>query len=240
MLNTQQSLTLIKAESRGRNSLDWLESRHTFSFGQYHNPERMHHGCLRVINEDWIQPESGFATHSHRNMEIVTYVISGELQHKDSMGNGSIIEAGCFQRMSAGTGIQHSEVNASTEHVTHLLQLWFLPAEDDIAPGYEEQRIQPTENTNRLTLMVSHTGEGGSMRIHQDVNIYNATLNEGFEGVLKHHIAPKRKGWVQMVKGNLSLNTLTLSAGDGVAIEGDTHLEFSQGVEAQWLLFDMV
>jgi quercetin 2,3-dioxygenase len=241
MLETQHhSLTLFKADSRGVNSLDWLDSRHTFSFGNYHNPQRMHHGCLRVINEDWIQPESGFATHAHRDMEIITYVISGELQHKDSMGNGSVIEAGCFQRMSAGTGIQHSEFNASPEQVTHLLQIWFLPAEEGIPPGYEEQQVQPEEGHNRLVLMVSPSGREGAMRIHQDVYIYNGMLEASCTHTLEHSITEGRKGWVQVVKGRLHVNEIMLSPGDGLAVEGDTILKFSQGDGAQWLLFDMV
>ncbi len=235
----QNRFTVWNAESRGRTSTDWLESRHSFSFGHYQDVSRVHHGCLRVLNEDWVQPESGFAPHPHKDMEIVTYVVSGQLQHQDSMGNGSIIEAGCFQRMSAGTGIKHSEFNPSTEETVHLLQIWFLPSEAGLPPSYEEQAITEIARDNQLALMLSPQGREGSMRINQDVDIYVARLN-GQDAAIHHTIAAHRKGWVQVVKGELHVNGALLKTGDGAAVETHTPLHFTQGNQAEFLLFDMV
>jgi quercetin 2,3-dioxygenase len=235
----EQRITVWPAEGRGRTSLDWLESRHSFSFGSFHDAQRIHHGSLRVLNEDWVKPSGGFAPHPHKDMEIVTYVVSGQLQHQDSMGNGSIIEAGCFQRMSAGTGITHSEFNPSSKEDVHLLQIWFLPAEAGIAPSYQEQNAFPIQNRdNALNLVLSQNGREGSMQLNQDVDVYMVKLNAQ-ERTISHVIGAHRKGWVQMVKGRIILNGKQLQAGDGVAVEAHTTLQFSQGQNTEFLLFDM-
>jgi quercetin 2,3-dioxygenase len=231
-------LKIRPAQDRGIANLGWLDSRHSFSFGEYHDPNHMGFADLRVINEDRVAPGKGFGTHGHRDMEIVTYVLEGTLEHKDSIGTGSIIRPGDVQRMSAGTGIQHSEFNASTSEPVHLLQIWILPEEKGIEPGYEQKNFAVAEKQGKLRLVGSRDGRDGSITIHQNVDLYAAALLEG-ESV-SYTFRPRRVGWLQVARGEVQLNDLSLSAGDGVAIIQES-LVTLQGVaqEAEVLLFDM-
>jgi quercetin 2,3-dioxygenase len=231
-------LKIRPAQDRGIANLGWLDSRHSFSFGEYHDPNYMGFADLRVINEDRVAPGKGFGTHGHRDMEIVTYVLEGTLEHKDSIGTGSIIRPGDVQRMSAGTGIQHSEFNASTSEPVHLLQIWILPEEKGIEPGYEQKNFAVAEKQGKLRLVGSRDGRDGSITIHQNVDLYAAALLEG-ESV-SYTFRPRRVGWLQVARGEVQLNDRSLSAGDGVAIAQEFLITL-QGVakEAEVLLFDM-
>ncbi len=231
-------LKIRPAQDRGIANLGWLDSRHSFSFGEYHDPNHMGFADLRVINEDRVAPGKGFGTHGHRDMEIVTYVLEGTLEHKDSIGTGSIIRPGDVQRMSAGTGIQHSEFNASTSEPVHLLQIWILPEEKGIEPGYEQKNFAVAEKQGKLRLVGSRDGRDGSITIHQNVDLYAAALLEG-ESV-SYTFRPRRVGWLQVARGEVQLNDLSLSSGDGVAIAQESLITL-QGVaqEAEVLLFDM-
>ena len=230
-------LTIRPADARGLANLGWLNSRHTFSFGNYYDPEHMGVGPLRVINEDRVVPGKGFGEHGHRDMEIISYVLEGELGHQDSMGNGSIIRPGDVQRMSAGTGVRHSEMNPSSTDPVHFLQIWILPAQEGMAPGYEQRTFSDDEKRGRWRLVGSQDGREGSVTIHQDVDLYATLLAEGEE--LAHEIRPGRIGWLQVVRGELQLNGLTLQAGDGVAVEQSQLLSLGAGSDSEALLFDM-
>lgn len=229
--------TVRHAADRGRASLGWLDSRHSFSFGQYHDPQHMGFGPLRVINEDWIQPGQGFGMHGHRDMEIITYIVDGELEHKDSMGSGSVIRRGDVQRMSAGTGVMHSEFNHSRENIVHLLQIWILPERAGLAPGYEEKAFDEASKQNRLRLIGSRDARDGSVTIHQDVDLYAAVLDAGH--TVEHEMADGRQAWLQVVQGNVDLNGQGLEAGDGVAIDTAQKLAITGTAAAEVLLFDM-
>jgi quercetin 2,3-dioxygenase len=231
-------LTIRPAQDRGIANFGWLDSRHTFSFDEYHDPNHMGFADLRVINEDKVAPEKGFPTHGHRDMEIVTYVLEGALEHKDSIGTGSVIRPGDVQRMSAGTGIQHSEYNASNSEPVHLLQIWILPEQKGIEPGYEQKNFASTEKQGKLKLVGSRNGRDGSITIHQDIDLYAAALSEGDS--VSYTFTPNRVGWVQVARGEVQLNDQTLSAGDGVAIAQESLIRL-QGVaqNAEVLLFDM-
>jgi quercetin 2,3-dioxygenase len=231
-------LTIRPAQERGIANFGWLDSRHTFSFGEYHDPNHMGFADLRVINEDKVAPEKGFPTHGHRDMEIVTYVLEGALEHKDSIGTGSVIRSGDVQRMSAGTGIQHSEYNASNSEPVHLLQIWILPEQKGIEPGYEQKNFAVAEKQGKLKLVGSRNGRDGSITIHQDIDLYAAALSEGDS--VSYTFTPNRVGWVQVARGEVQLNSQTLSAGDGVAIAQESLIRL-QGVaqNAEVLLFDM-
>lgn len=231
-------LRIRPAQDRGIANLGWLDSRHSFSFGEYHDPNHMGFADLRVINEDRVAPGKGFGTHGHRDMEIVTYVLEGTLEHKDSIGTGSVIRPGDVQRMSAGTGIQHSEFNASTAEPVHLLQIWILPEEKGIEPGYEQKNFAVSEKQGKLRLVGSRDGRDGSITIHQDVDLYAAVLLEGDS--VRYPFTPSRVGWLQVARGAVQLNDHSLSAGDGVAIAQESLITL-QGVtqEAEVLLFDM-
>jgi quercetin 2,3-dioxygenase len=231
-------LTIRPAQDRGIANFGWLDSRHTFSFGEYHDPNHMGFADLRVINEDKVAPEKGFPTHGHRDMEIVTYVLEGALEHKDSIGTGSVIRPGDVQRMSAGTGIQHSEYNASNSKPVHLLQIWILPEQKGIEPGYEQKNFAVAEKQGKLKLVGSRNGRDGSITIHQDIDLYAAALSEGDS--VSYTFTPNRVGWVQVARGEVQLNDQTLSAGDGVAIAQESLITL-QGVaqNAEVLLFDM-
>jgi quercetin 2,3-dioxygenase len=226
------------AVERGVASLGWLDSRHTFSFGEYYDPDFMGFGPLRVINEDRIQPSQGFGTHGHRDMEIISYVLSGALQHKDSMGNGSVIRPGDVQRMSAGTGVRHSEFNASDSELVHFLQIWLLPEKEGIPPGYEQKSFTAEDKLGRLRLVASRDGRDGSVTIHQDVDLYATLLNEGDE--VRHELAAGRHGWVQVATGAVGLNGTQLDPGDGAAIEGPATVALTGSSQAEVLLFDMI
>jgi hypothetical protein len=215
----------------------WLNSRHTFSFGHYYDPQFMGFGPLRVINEDRVQPGRGFDTHGHRDMEILSYVLDGALEHKDSMGNGSIIRPGDVQRMSAGTGVRHSEFNASDSDPVHFLQIWVLPEKEGMAPGYEQKHFSEEEKRGRLRLVGSRDGRDGSVTIHQDVDLYAVLLAEGDR--VTHDLAKGHKAWVQLALGSATLNGHPLEPGDGVAMEGPSAVTLTGSSNAEILLFDM-
>ena len=224
------------ADARGRTHVSWLDSRHTFSFGEYYDPEHMGFRALRVINDDRIAPGGGFDTHPHRDMEIVTYVLEGALQHRDSLGNGSVIRPGEVQRMSAGTGIRHSEFNASGEEPVHLLQIWLLPAQRGTEPGYE-QRSLPASVRGGLTLIASPDGRDGSVTVRQDVAMYAAQLQP--EQTVNHGLAPSRHAWVHLARGRGELNGRPLAAGDGAAVSDERSLAFRSEGSSELLVFDL-
>src|SRR5579863_3192007 len=213
------------AGERGHENYGWLYTQHTFSFGEYHDARHMGFRALRVINEDRVKPESGFGTHSHRDMEIVSYVLGGELAHKDSMGTGSVIRPGDVQRMSAGTGVTHSEWNHSKTDIVHFLQIWILPERRGIAPGYEQKTVPPEETRNRLRLVASPDGRDGSVTIHQDAQIHVARLDAGKE--ITQPLAAGRHAWVQVASGAIELNGMALAAGDGAAVSAEHALALS-------------
>ncbi len=230
-------IQIRKANERGKVNMGWLDSKHTFSFGHYFDPEYMGFGNLRVINEDRVQPGKGFGTHSHEDMEIISYVIDGGLEHKDSMGNGSVIRPGDVQRMTAGTGVQHSEFNHSGEDLVHFLQIWILPEEKGLEPGYEEKHYPNEDKQNRLRLVGSRDARDGSVKIHQDVDLYASVLSEGTE--LTHVFAEGRHGWLQVVRGSLELEGTMLEAGDGAAISAADSVTLKATDDVEILLFDM-
>ncbi len=228
----------IRASNRrGHTKLDWLDSRHTFSFGEYHDPEHAGFRTLRVINQDGVAPGQGFPAHSHRDMEIISYVLEGALRHQDSLGTSSVIRPGEVQRMSAGTGVRHSEYNFSGEDSLHLLQIWIRPKWAGQAPGYAQKVFAETEKKNRLRLIVSPDAREGSIGIRQDAFIFDSSLDAG--KALKHEAAPDRGVWIQMIKGMLEVSGLALENGDGAAIEGEPHLELAAKQEAHFILFDL-
>lgn len=230
-------IQLRPSEARGRGKLDWLDSYFSFSFAQYYDPAHMNFSELRVINEDYIAPNQGFATHGHQDMEIVTYVLEGKLEHKDSIGNGSIIRPGDVQRMSAGKGILHSEFNPSVNTPVHLLQIWITPNQFGFEPSYEQKFFSPEEKRGRLKLVASPDGQQGSITIHQDAYIYVSILAQG-ESVT--HALLNRQAWLQITKGSVSLNGKTLNAGDGAGIsQEDSITLMGQASETEFLLFDL-
>lgn len=230
-------IVLRPSEQRGSADLGWLDSRHSFSFGDYFDAEHMGFGPLRVINEDRVRPGKGFPTHGHRDMEIVTFVIEGALAHKDSTGGGSTIRPGDVQRMTAGTGIRHSEFNASDTDAVHLLQIWILPEENGLAPGYEEQHFDLSGNGNSLTLLASHSGREGSLTIHQDTDVFHGHVTDG--GSVIHAPTQGRKLWLQVISGAVTANGAEASAGDGLAVSDEARLEITGATDAAFLLFDM-
>ena len=230
-------LRIRKASDRGSVNLGWLDSKHSFSFGDYYDAEHMGFGTLRVINEDKVQPGQGFATHSHRDMEIVSYILSGSLEHKDSMGNGAVMHAGEVQRMTAGTGVTHSEFNHSDSDNVHFLQIWVLPEEDSLPPGYEQKTFSSEDKQNRLRLVSSRDGRDGSLTIHQDMDIYATVMSPGTE--LSHSIAADRQAWVQIARGDVVIAGESLSAGDGVAIPDAENVTIRAVTDSEVLLFDM-
>ena len=230
-------IELIPSQTRGEANHGWLKAKHTFSFAEYHNPERVRFGPLRVINEDRIAPGQGFGTHPHKDMEIVTYPITGAIEHKDSMGNGTVISAGEVQRMTAGTGVQHSEFNHSKDDELHLLQIWMFPEQKDLDPGYEQKMFSREEKLNQLRLIVSRDGRDGSVTVHQHVDLYASILETGAE--LELAIADSNKVFVQVVRGDISVNGQDATAGDGVQITDQDQLIIAGQSEAEFLLFDM-
>jgi redox-sensitive bicupin YhaK (pirin superfamily) len=223
-----------RAEDRGHFDHGWLNTYHTFSFADYHDPDFMGFRSLRVINEDRVEPGRGFGTHGHRDMEIISYVLEGELGHGDSMGTGSVIRPGEVQRMSAGTGVMHSEKNASAMPV-HFLQIWILPERKGITPSYEQKAFPASERENRLRLVASHDGRDGSLTMHQDADLYTTTLVE--DGSVTFDFRPNRYGWLQVVRGAVTLNGEELRAGDGAAIEKEPQVTIAGDGEV--LLFDL-
>jgi redox-sensitive bicupin YhaK (pirin superfamily) len=230
-------ITIRKAQERGHARHGWLESFHTFSFAGYHDPRQMGFRDLRVINEDRVEPGRGFGTHSHRDMEIVSWVLEGALAHRDSLGNGSVIRPGDVQRMSAGTGVSHSELNPSASERVHFLQIWILPEREGLAPSYEQKHVPPEERAGRLRLLASRDGRDGSVRIHQDVDLYAALLAAG-ESVT-HALRPGRHAWLQVARGRCTLNGVALEAGDGAAVSEERSLRLAGSGDAELLLFDL-
>ncbi|WP_250124035.1 pirin family protein [Chroococcidiopsis sp. CCMEE 29] len=231
-------ITLRPAQERGTANFGWLDSRHTFSFGNYYDPNHMGFASLRVINEDKVTPGQGFGTHAHRDMEIISYVLEGALEHKDSIGTGSVIRPGDVQRMSAGTGIRHSEFNASKTEPVHFLQIWILPEQEGIEPGYEQKTFPEAEKRGKLRLVGSRDGRDGSITIHQDVDLYATALQDGEE--VSHSLAAGRVAWLQVARGAVQLNNQTLSAGDGAASAQESLIALrGAGNDAEVLLFDM-
>lgn len=226
------------ASERGVARLDWLDSRHSFSFGHYYDPDHMGHGPLRVLNEDRVQPGRGFATHAHRDMEILTLVLDGALEHRDSLGNGSVIRPGDMQRMSAGTGVEHSEFNASTTEPVHFLQIWVVPEANGLLPGYEQRGFADVDRQGRWCLVASRVGREQSVQVNRDLDLYVARLRAG--DTLPYRFQQGRLGWVQLARGDIEVNGEPLEAGDGLAIAGPLELEFSHANDAEILLFDMV
>jgi len=231
-------IELRKSAERGYANHGWLDSHHSFSFADYYDARHMGFASLRVINEDVVQPGQGFGTHGHRDMEIITYILAGALEHKDSMGNGSIIRPGDVQRMSAGTGVRHSEFNASLDELVHLLQIWIEPAVTGIAPGYEEKHFDAASKRGRLRLIASGDGRDGSATVHQDAAVYAALL-DGAERAT-HALAPGRKAYVQVARGAVSVNGRALNAGDAVKLSGEPAIALANGTAAEVLLFDLV
>ncbi|AFZ27554.1 Pirin-related protein [Cylindrospermum stagnale PCC 7417] len=223
--------------NRGHAQIDWLDSYHTFSFSSFYDPNRMGFRSLRVINDDRIAPGAGFPTHGHRDMEILTYVLSGAVEHKDSLGTGSVIRPGDAQIMSAGTGIQHSEFNPSPTEPLHLLQIWILPDKQGITPRYEQKAFTPEEKRGKLRLIAAKDGRDGAVTIHQDVDLYASLLESG--DVVNYHVPPHRYAWLQIAQGTANLNGEELRAGDGVQINGEEKLEISTNTSAEILLFDL-
>lgn len=229
-------IVLRPGQDRGHARHGWLESFHSFSFGDYRDPNYMGFRGLRVINEDRVQPGKGFGTHSHQDMEILSYVLEGELEHRDSLGTGAVIRPGELQRMSAGTGVTHSEFNGSKTSVVHFLQIWLLPARKGVAPGYEQKAFAEEERRGRLCVVASPDGRFGSLTVHADAVVYAGVLARGEEATLR--LAPGRHGWVQVARGKVTLNGHALSAGDGAGVVDEEVIRI-EGGEGEVLLFDL-
>lgn len=230
-------IAIRKANERGVTTLDWLDSRHTFSFGNYYHPNHMGFQSLQVINDDRIAPNAGFGTHPHNNMEIISYVLEDVLEHKDSMGNGSIIRPGEVQRLSAGTGITHSEFNPSKDNAVQLLQIWFMPDTTNVEPGYAQQSYSEQDKRGRFQLLASKLGRDSSVSLHQDVDMSVALISDSEE--VDYAIATGRATWVQVARGQVSINHHELKTGDGAAISDERLLQFRHGQGAEVILFDI-
>ena len=233
-------IRLRPGSERGQTTLDWLDSRHSFSFDRYYDPRNMGFRHLRVLNEDRVQPGRGFGRHPHRDMEIVTYILEGALEHSDSLGNGSIIRPGEVQRMSAGAGITHSEYNPSATEPVHLLQIWILPETLSLPPSYEQKTIPLEESKGALRLVAAPDGRGGAVTLHQDVQLYVARLGGGEQVI--HRLLPGRHAWVQVARGSVTLNGLGMEAGDGAAVSQEEELTLQASDQhplAEILLFDL-
>ncbi|WP_397473471.1 pirin family protein [Pusillimonas sp.] len=231
-------LNIRRSNERGAAEHGWLSSRHTFSFADYHDPRHMGVGPLRVINEDRVQPGKGFGTHGHRDMEIISYVLDGELEHKDSMGTGSVIRYGDVQRMSAGSGVRHSEFNPSDSNPVHFLQIWVMPDKQGIEPSYEQKYFDPESKRGQLRLIASPDGREGSVRLQQDATVHAAILESG-DPALTHDLAAGRIGYVHVAKGEVSVNGEKLSAGDAAHIAGEAQMQLADAEGAEVLLFDL-
>ena len=230
-------LALRKSEDRGHANHGWLDSYHSFSFADYYDAEHMGYGPLRVINEDRVQAGAGFGTHGHRDMEIISYVLDGELAHQDSIGNGSVIRPGDVQRMSAGSGVRHSEFNHAKDRTTHFLQIWIEPNVRGIAPSYEEKHFAAEEKRGRLRLLASPDGADGSVRIHQDARL-SAALLDGTEAVVQA-LDPRRAAYVHVARGSVSVNGTSLAAGDAIMLREENSLRLTDGTAAEVLVFDL-
>jgi redox-sensitive bicupin YhaK (pirin superfamily) len=230
-------IRMRRSQERGGGDFGWLRTQHTFSFDTYYDPAWMHFRGLRVINEDHVAPGEGFPLHPHRDMEIITYVLEGALEHSDSLGNGSVIRPGDGQRMSAGSGIRHSEMNASKTEPVHLLQIWILPQQKGIEPGYEQKSFPAEEKRGKLRLIAAPGGENGAVTIHADTRLYVAQLASGQQ--VEHSLASGRHAWVQVAKGAVTLNGQELAQGDGAGISQEEKLVLRAGENAEVLLFDL-
>lgn len=230
-------ITLRKSEDRGRFDHGWLDTRHTFSFADYQDPKHVRFRSLRVINEDFVQPGKGFGTHGHRDMEILTFIVAGALRHQDSMGNGSVIRPGDVQRMTAGTGVMHSEVNATDDEVVHLYQIWILPESQGLAPSYEQVHFSEEERRDQLRLIASRDGRAGSVTVHQDAEVRAALLSRGAS--VSHDLAPGRDAWLQVIRGHVTADGRDMRAGDGAAVTDQRGLVISAAEESEILLFDL-
>lgn len=230
-------LNVRRAQERGNSNHGWLNSHHTFSFAEYYDPKHMGFADLRVINDDIVAPGKGFGTHPHRDMEIISYVLDGALEHRDSMGNGSVIRPGDVQRMSAGTGVTHSEFNHSSDDEVHFLQIWVLPDQKGHTPGYQQKHFSNEEKRGRLRLIASHDGDDSSVTLNQDVKIYSGLLND--EETFSYNTKPNRVAWIHVARGEVELNDERLQAGDGVSVNPGQSLEFRNGDHAEVLVFDM-
>lgn len=230
-------LQVRRSTDRGHFNHGWLDTHHTFSFSDYYDPEHMGFRSLRVMNEDRVAPGQGFGMHGHRDMEIVTYVLEGALEHKDSLGNGDVLRPGEFQRMTAGTGIRHSEFNPSATEAVHLYQIWIMPERNGLPPGYEQRPIDVKKSENRLLLVASPDGRDGSLTIRQDAKLYLARLDAG--KAVRHEIQPGRAAWVQVLRGGVTVNGQSLTAGDGAALEGEEAVEIKGVQSAEVMVFDL-
>ncbi len=230
-------INICRSAERGHFSHGWLDTYHTFSFGQYYDPAHLGFRVLRVINEDRVKPKHGFPTHGHQDMEIITYVLEGALEHKDSMGNGSIIRPGEVQRMSAGTGVTHSEYNPASDHSVHLLQIWILPEREGLRPSYEQKTFEPETKSGGLKLIASKDGRDGSVTIHQGASVYAALLD--IPGEITYAVPAGRGIWLQVAKGAIDLNGQPLNQGDGAATTDEKELRMTAIEPAELLLFDL-
>ena len=237
MTFTTKKFVTHARHARGRTQTSWLDSYHTFSFGSFYDPNRTGFRCLRVINDDRIAPGAGFATHGHKDMEILTYVLEGALEHKDSLGNGSVIRPGEAQIISAGTGILHSEYNHSQTEFVHLLQIWILPNQKGLQPRYDQKTFPIEQRRNQFCLIASKDGRDGSVKVFQDVELYTSVLEPG--NFVNYHLWSDRYGWLQIAQGVANLNGQELTAGDGVQITGEEQLKISTSVGTEILLFDL-
>jgi redox-sensitive bicupin YhaK (pirin superfamily) len=230
-------IDVIRSDARGTADHGWLQSKHTFSFASYYDPARIHFGALRVINEDRVAPGQGFGTHPHNDMEIISYIVDGAVEHKDSMGNTAIIRAGEVQRMTAGTGVLHSEFNHSQEEAVHFLQIWIIPEKNGLEPGYEQTLFSREDKLDRLRLIGSRDGRDGSLTIHQDVDLYASVLSPGKSISLAN--IEERRVFVQVVAGELDVNGQRLAAGDGAQIENESSVTLTAADESEFLLFNL-
>ncbi|HAT15890.1 MAG TPA: quercetin 2,3-dioxygenase [Microcoleaceae bacterium UBA11344] len=230
-------IAIRKSAARGHANHGWLDSYHTFSFANYYDPNYMSFRSLRVINEDIINPGKGFGTHGHTDMEIITYVLEGALEHKDSLGTGAIIKPGEVQRMSAGTGIQHSEFNPSQTDPVHLLQIWLLPDTNGLPPSYEQRDFPLEERRGKLRLVAARDARDGAVKVHQDVDLYAAVLDK--KSRVSHALQSNRHAWVQVARGSVLLNGLPLEKGDGAAVSDESELVIEATADAEILLFDL-
>lgn len=230
-------ITLRKAQDRFHTDIGWLNSHHTFSFGEHHSPEHMGFRTLRVINDDRVAAGGGFPTHGHRDMEILSYVLDGALEHKDSLGTGSVIRPGDVQRMTAGRGVMHSEKNASRTDPVHFLQIWLLPDRGGLPPSYEQKAFSEDERRGTLRLVASPDGRQGSVTVHQDANLYVGLLAAGQQA--QHTLSPGRHAWVHVARGSVTLNGMALGTGDGAAVTGETALHLVGQDAAEVLVFDL-
>jgi redox-sensitive bicupin YhaK (pirin superfamily) len=230
-------IKIRKAKDRGHFNFGWLDTYHTFSFGDYYDPSFMGFRDLRVINEDYVHAGRGFPKHSHRDMEIITYILEGALEHRDSMGNGSVIRPGDVQRMTAGTGVSHSEANPSSENSVHLLQIWIMPQKQGLKPGYEQKFFSEEQKQGSLCLIASADGRNGSVKVHQDVSVYSAVVDNG--QAVNHQLATNRRAWIQVARGGVVVNGENLDQGDGAAVSGESELVIGVRQPAEFLLFDL-